>query len=1134
MTRAMRSTKRLAIGTALTMVLAGLAAILAGIPAWRTPTSVAASAANEMRASTSTGKDVDRAEKSRLQAMLGKLPLYFVRNRGQEDSRVAYYLQGRNTAVYFGTDGITFALSSAKSNAGDETQSPRVPVRLVSTRPEGATATERWAVKLDFVGANRVTPAGQELAPAVVSYFKGRDNRGSVSSETYRGVTYAELWPGIDLVYTGAGGQLKSTFVVKPGADPSQIRLAYRGATGVRLTEAGQLEVSTPAGSFADDCPYAYQDVSGDRSEVPVAFALASAAADGARGYGFRVGRYDRSKTLVLDPTFLVYAGYIGGAGTDEATGIAVDASGNAYVVGSTTSTVPSFPAKVGPDLIFNGGNQDVFVAKVKADGSDLVYLGYIGGAGYDAGNAIAVDAAGNAYIAGVTDSHEGTFPVKVGPGLTHSGLLDAFVAKVKADGTTLVYCGYIGGAGDDYGYGIDVDNAGNAYVSGVTGSDETSFPVKVGPDLAYSGGWDAFVAKVKADGTGLVYAGYIGGAGDDLALGIAVDPGGNAYVAGSTTSDQTTFPVKVGPNLTFNGGQTDAFVAKVKADGSSLVYAGYIGGAGDEQARAIAVDAAGSAYLTGFTTSNEGSFPVKVGPDTWYSGGQTDAFVAKVKADGTALVYAGYIGGAGHDIGYGIAVDAGGNAYVAGITDSNQSTFPVNLGPSLHLAGSYDAFVAKVKPDGTALLWAGYIGGTSNDRANAIAVDAKGNAYVAGTTSSSEASFPVTGGPDLVYAGGLSDAFVAKVSGAPDLYESFVGLGATVAKPGGSLAVADVVANAGLGDAPASKTRYYLSTDTVKSVGDILLGGSRAVPSLLPGSTHGAWATVTLPTTTPVGDYHVIACADDPKVISEVDETNNCSATGSTVQVALPDLVVSVAGNPPAVAKPGDKFQILVNIFNLGPIGAPASTARHYLSTDIKKGAGDILLTGSGAVPALNPGGTPGDKWAAFVWVTIPANTAVGTYYVLSCADDLNIVKETFEDNNCKASTATVNVTLPNLKIEAVSSPPSSIQRGHSFSVTDTVANTQPVSAGASTTRYYLSKDVFRGAGDLLLTGSRAVVALGPLGSASGSATVTVPSGTTPGVYYVLACADDLDVVKELIEQNNCNVAASTVTVTP
>src|SRR6185369_12297437 len=127
-----------------------------------------------------------------------------------------------------------------------------------------------------------------------------------------------------------------------------------------------------------------------------------------------------------------------------------------------------------------------------------------------------------------------------------------------------------VAGVVHDYGYGIDVDNAGNAYVSGVTGSDETSFPVKVGPDLAYSGGWDAFVAKVKADGTGLVYAGYIGGAGDDLALGIAVDPGGNAYVAGSTTSDQTTFPVKVGPNLTFNGGQTDAFVAKVKADGSS------------------------------------------------------------------------------------------------------------------------------------------------------------------------------------------------------------------------------------------------------------------------------------------------------------------------------------------------------------------------------------------------------------------------------------------------------------------------------------------------------------------------------------------------------------------------------------
>ena len=454
------------------------------------------------------------------------------------------------------------------------------------------------------------------------------------------------------------------------------------------------------------------------------------------------------------------------------------------------------------------------------------------------------------------------------------------------------------------------------------------------------------------------------------------------------------------------------------KPTASSLVYAGYIGGAGDEQARAIAVDAAGSAYLTGFTTSDEGSFPVKVGPDTWYSGGQTDAFVAKVKADGTALVYAGYIGGAGHDIGYGIAVDAGGNAYVAGITSSDQSTFPVNLGPSLHLAGGYDAFVAKVKPDGTTLLWAGYIGGASNDRANAIAVDAKGNVYVAGTTSSSEASFPVTGGPDLIYAGGLSDAFVAKVSGAPDLYESFVGLGATVAKPGGSLAVADVVANAGLGAAPGSTTRYYLSTDTVKSVGDILLGGSRAVPSLLPGSTHGAWTTVTLPTTTPVGDYHVIACADDPKVIAEVDETNNCSATVSTVQVALPDLMWcqsrAIHQQWPSRVTSSRSWSISSTLARSVPRPRRPATTCPRTS---KKGAGDILLTGSGAVPALNPGGTPGDKWAAFVWVTIPSNTAVGTYHVLSCADDLNIVKETFEDNNCKASTATVNVTLPNLQ---------------------------------------------------------------------------------------------------------------------
>jgi hypothetical protein len=269
-------------------------------------------------------------------------------------------------------------------------------------------------------------------------------------------------------------------------------------------------------------------------------------------------------------------------------------------------------------------------------------------------------------------------------------------VAKVNAAGTALVYAGYIGGSGDDFGFGIAVDSSGNAYVTGNTESSETTFPVTVGPDLTFNGAVDAFVAKVNAAGTALVYCGYVGGSGQDFGYGIAVDSSGNAYLTGYTFSTEATFPVAVGPDLTYNGGHADAFVAKVNAAGTALVYCGYIGGSGDDLGFGIAVDSSDNAYVTGFTDSSEATFPATVGPDLTYNGGE-DAFVAKVNAAGTALVYAGYIGGNGEDHGYGIAVDTLGNAYVTGFTFSSTSTFPVTVGPDrIHKPGG-DTFVAKI-----------------------------------------------------------------------------------------------------------------------------------------------------------------------------------------------------------------------------------------------------------------------------------------------------------------------------------------------------------------------------------------------------------------------------------------------------
>ncbi|MGD8589760.1 MAG: SBBP repeat-containing protein [Chromatiales bacterium] len=706
------------------------------------------------------------ARQAKIESTLNGLPLLFVENHGQFPDTVAFTMQGSSKNFFFTPDGVTISLIKKVKIGGAITEDGLMKASLSS-------APQRWAVKLDFVNANAdIKPLGEDLQPAVISYFKGPQLTWKTGLRTYSSLRYPDLWPGIDLVYTGSVNQLKYQFEVQPGADPKQIQLAYRGVTGLALTEAGALTVATPAGNLNDDRPVAYQMKDGQKVEVSADYKLGNRKADN-HPYGFSLGDYDPTHPLVIDPSMLVYAGYIGGNQADVGTDIAVDAEGNAYITGNTTSTEESFPENVGPDLSYSRWNMDAFVAKVSADGSQLIYAGYIGGNGKDYSWGIAVDDLGNAYVTGQTTGH---FPVTVGPDLSYNGHnYDAFVAKVSADGTHLEYAGYIGGGSAERAFDIALDNLGRAYVTGDTWSHQDwNFPVTVGPDLTYNKGVDAFVARVAADGSKLEYAGYIGGSGLDRGNGIAVDNLGRAYITGYTTStaifssdtssNYVPFPVNVGPDTTHHGGK-DAFVVRVSKDGTWFEYAGYIGGIKDDIANDIAVDDLGNAYIVGTTTSNETSFPITVGPDLTYNGHKSDAFVAKVSMDGAWLDYAGYIGGNNIDYGYGIAVNATGNAFVSGYTISNQATFPVVLGPDLSLNGSYDAFVARLAADGTKLDYAGYIGGRSAEVCYGIALDKAGNNYITGYTYSDETTFPVTIGPDLTHNGGKIDAFVAKIA---------------------------------------------------------------------------------------------------------------------------------------------------------------------------------------------------------------------------------------------------------------------------------------------------------------------------------------------------------------------------------
>ena len=726
----------------------------------------------------------------RVDGDFGMIPLQFIPNQGQIDGQVAYYVQGRDKTIYFTAEGLTFVLAEQAQKDGKKQPGP--------VDSNDSDATQRWVVKLDFVDSNAAAkPIGLEKSGAVVSYFKGKPEEWKAGLAAYSKIIYRDLWPGIDLLYYGTFNRMKYEFIVHPGADPFLIRLAYRGAESVALTAEGRLEAKTSNGGIEDDIPVAYQEADGKQENVPVAYALASEAETESRTYvyGFNVGEYDRSRTLILDPAVLVYCGYIGGSDEEAVKGIAVDGSGNTYITGYTTSTEATFPVVVGPDLTYTGGTQDAFVAKVNASGTALVYCGYIGGDEFDSGRSIAVDGSGNAYITGDTASTEATFPVVVGPDLSYNGTYyadpDAFVAKVNPAGTGLVYCGYIGGANIESVKGIAVDGSGNAFVTGGTVSSEATFPVVVGPDLTHNGGnWDAFIAKVNASGTALVYCGYIGGAEIDVGNGIAVDSSGNAYVTGETHSTEATFPASVGPDLSFNG-VWDAFVTKVNPAGTGIVYCGYIGGGDSDFGRGIAVDSLGNAYIAGNTDSTESTFPVIFGPDLTYHGGNWDAFVTKVNATGTALVYCGYIGGVGIDSGWGdaIAVDGLGNAYITGDTVSTETTFPVIGGPDLTYNGGTDAFVVKVSVTGMALDYCGYIGGSGGESGGAIAVDSWGNAYVTGSTDSSEATFPVVAGPDLT-SNGSPDAFVAKIQIAPPSLTSLLPSSATACDPGFTLSV--------------------------------------------------------------------------------------------------------------------------------------------------------------------------------------------------------------------------------------------------------------------------------------------------------------------------------------------------------
>jgi hypothetical protein len=559
------------------------------------------------------------------------------------------------------------------------------------------------------------------------------------------------VYAGIDMRYYLEGGRLRYDWVVQPGGDPSQIVFGLEGSEKTYIDSEGRLVFTTRFGEVKLAELRVYQ---GDRE-------IAGRFVERPGGWGIEVGSYDPTQLLVIDP--LVYSTYIGGSGTDRGYAIAVDGSGNAYVTGYTRST--DYNVTPGAfQTTYGGGLEDVFVTKLNATGTALVYSTYIGGIIDDYGTAIAVDGSGNAYVTGYTSSTD----YDVTPGAfqtTNGGIRDVFVTKLNATGTALVYSTYLGGSGEDYGYGIAVDGSGNAYVTGYTWStdyDVTPGAFQTTKSTTILSERDVFVTKLNATGTALVYSTYLGGSDSDYGYAIAVDGSGNAYVTGYTLS--TDYDVTPGAFQTTKGGGGDVFVTKLNATGTALVYSTYIGGSGSDRGNAIAVDGSGNAYVTGETNST--NYDVTPGAFQTTNGGGWDVFVTKLNAAGTTLVYSSYIGGSGSDRGNAIAVDGSGNAYVTGetySTDYDVTPGALQTTKSTTNSSETDVFVTKLNATGTALVYSTYIGGSDNDVGYAIAVDGSGYAYVTGYTRSTD--YDVTPGAfQTTYGGGGGDVFVTKV----------------------------------------------------------------------------------------------------------------------------------------------------------------------------------------------------------------------------------------------------------------------------------------------------------------------------------------------------------------------------------
>ena len=855
------------------------------------------------------------AVRSQSLAGLGHLPLYFEAGPAPASGPARFITRGCN---------YQFSLSPAEV---------QITLRKTGLKPA--------AVRMDFAGSNpEAQMSGDNELPGKVNYLMGNDPAAwRTGVPTFARVRVGQLYPGVDLVYYGNQRQLEYDFTLAPGTDPDMIKIHFAGVDKISIGGQGELILALGRDEIRQPAPVIYQTVAGTRQAVDGGYRVISR-----NTVAFAIGKYDHQLPLVIDPV-LSFSTYFGGNSSDNAWSIALDTNGFIYIAGQTLSkqmsaTNPAPFSTTGAfQTNFAGGSTtgDAFVAKFDNQGSNLVYLTYLGGSVDDVALCIFVDNAGNAFVGGYTDS--ANFPVTPGAISTNiSGVpdkyvhlypVDGFVTELNPGGSNLVYSTYLGGGQADGVYGIAVDSADNAYVTGFTSS--TNFPTTNALPFQLAGTTNtllnylacpyshyfnnnAFVAEIASNGTALKFSTYLGGTNYDWGNSIAVDSSNYIYVTGFSAS--TNFPttnalqqqfVYVTPTNAMSTNQIfttniingyllngssnlttayDAFVTKLAPGGTGWVYSTFLGGTNSDVANGIAVDGSGNAYVTGWTVST--NFPDTVtGITNLYNGLSnnaafvspliTNAFLTQITWSGSnaAIGYSAVFGGTnfGGDVGYGVTVDPSGNVFVVGASTS--TNFPAINTPGLlgtTNAGGSDVFVIVFTSNAAGVLYSGYLGGSGNDYGYGIAVDSQTNVYITGLTAS--ANFP-TFFPYQSSLQGPSDAFLAKI-------------GWTVVLPGIATPPTNQTVGAGTavtftvtttnGTPPLSYQWQLDGTNLVNGGTNYLIGGTHII-----GATN---ATLTISTveSNDSGNYQVIV-------------TNFAGSVTST-----PPALLTVTNNPPTI----------------------------------------------------------------------------------------------------------------------------------------------------------------------------------------------------------------------------------------